>query len=444
MKSKNQILYRNSFSERSTGLFWSYMVLLSALIPITFSKWGTYLKIPSIPIYICDLLLATGCAGIVMSRKLQHNNSINQAGNRGNLRMAIWGFVLWFIVMLQVIFRNFDSSLELRDSAPLIYAMAVPFYIRSINNIGIEKVKRLVTSGLFIHTMWIFLVSNGYLIEFYVPFLEVPVLRGRADFDAGLCASAATLNLFQILNKKNMFSSFALFLINTYIVFSVGNRAAGIGLMLSIFWLAYKGNTLIFNKAFFRLRLVILVASFLLASLYAGRIVYGPRFLFTRFNFINFMVNREGIMQDSTADARLQAWELLLAHSRRTFDSFLFGYGPGSSALYDSGAVGFLSGSMDVRAPHNIFLFILLHFGFICAIIWSLPIITILVKLVWSKPKQSLAGEVIVLYTSLAITLFSLSVFGVNMEAPFGALVFYFSISWFLVSRGKLATQNKK
>jgi hypothetical protein len=116
-----------------------------------------------------------------------------------------------------------------------------------------------------------------------------------------------------------------------------------------------------------------------------------------------------------TALARRNASKLILDWTVENRLQF-YGAGPGYEILKDSGAVRWLSGSLDVRYPHNWWVSLYSRYGLVGIVIWTSNIIWYWRITSAIKPIKSLV---------IAATLFVAS-FGVIIESPFGLWPLYF------------------
>lgn len=118
----------------------------------------------------------------------------------------------------------------------------------------------------------------------------------------------------------------------------------------------------------------------------------------------------------NTQNARISAWKSIFSYFQ---NYMIFGVNPGRNYVYDSGAYVYLSGSEDVRAPHNMWISFFLRNGVFLGLLLCF-VIAILVFCGLKLVRSSHASVCDWTVVSMLISIFVVSSFGVVFESPFG------------------------
>jgi hypothetical protein len=192
-------------------------------------------------------------------------------------------------------------------------------------------------------------------------------------------------------------------------------RAGGIASLLSLVYLLVSSDL---NKQRNRILSRRVIYGLITAVLLGG--------IISSFIPDNSSLKRSGIIpgEDSsrnyaqgTVNARIEAQKLVLDW---TFENKLevFGAGPGREIVLESGAYKWLSGSVDVRQPHNWWVSLFSRFGFFGFFYWTFLVFYYLGPIKRSnlmQPRIFILGAIL-----------TTSTFGVILESPFGLIPFYF------------------
>jgi hypothetical protein len=129
-------------------------------------------------------------------------------------------------------------------------------------------------------------------------------------------------------------------------------------------------------------------------------------------NPINAIVLQHGA--SITANARLKAQSQLYGWVKQR-NQLIFGVGPGTEMVLDSGAVQYLYGDAVVRSPHSWIYGLLCRYGYFGSLIWlfllTYPLIK--TKAILSPLGMPMMGVYVILIVSF---------FGVIIESPFGSM----------------------
>ena len=263
--------------------------------------------------------------------------------------------------------------------------------------------------------------SEGW--GFHVPIfsLRSNVFSVRSDQLA--CAfSSVVIFMFSnlLIQRAKIFNSLILIGSLTFFLFIFSSRAVLISVIVSIL----LGLTFIFSKhsSSFKPWPLILFSSSPVLVLFLMKLP-GVTRLLSGLGFMNSSSQLDimSLGAISTQNARQEAWTLVANYwiANRPWSGFY----PGEHVVFESGAIKFLSGELDVRWPHNFLLSIMFRNGIIVGSIIILVIACILMKALQNainRDSQLFDFQILGIVLSLIIV----SSVGVVMESPFGYIPF--------------------
>ena len=381
----------------------SRFVLLGLILSLSTGRWGAWIGFPSAGIFVLDIILLIALSLAL----LEHEISIPNIT-----------FYITLLFLVFQLFRNPNSAflIRVRDLLPFIYFMIFYMLKSSIKNIPIISMMRGLRFASFFSLVWNTLVSIQLVKPFMIrPFTGIEIFSQRPDH-AGVVAGIGCLvwgsaRAFDAQAKLKIMRILFPYLFVFQSLLTTG-RAGLIATILCFSYVVFveKESRILNRKRLFFLAL------FLLGILFAP---IAPQLIPE-----NSSIARLGVFSpdgkaaqtgQGTALARRNASKLILDWTVENRLQF-YGAGPGYEILKDSGAVRWLSGSLDVRYPHNWWVSLYSRYGLVGIVIWTSNIIWYWRKTSAIKPIKSLV---------IAATLFVAS-FGVIIESPFGLWPLYF------------------
>ena len=382
----------------------SILLLFTISLSIAGGRWGSWMGIPSRNVFIIDLLLVLCVFWSFKNRFI-------------SIDLLVAFFLGIYIVSQIIIYGEYSKSVVLRDLAPFIY-LFIFVCLRSSALIIPHKLlfKYLRIATLFSLT-WNLGRSLGVVGEFNISGLTgVPVFSERSDqfgFVACIGIIVWTEKKFSYLFRPTARNIIVLLFLLT--VSLLPGRAGGIASLLSLIYLLVsrdlnkQGNRILARRAIYGLITVVLLGG-IISNIFPD----------------SSSLKRSGVIQGTessrisgqgTINARIEAQKLVL---KWTFENELevFGAGPGREIVLESGAYKWLSGSVDVRQPHNWWVSLFSRFGFFGFFYWTFMVIYYLKPL----KRANLMQPRIFILGAILIT----STFGVILESPFGLIPFYF------------------
>jgi hypothetical protein len=390
------------------------------------SRWGTNIGIS--PVFLTDILIFIGLVSLTLmsmrSGRLSYGNFVPSRGPSGLFK------VFYFYVLLRIVLSLPDAQLYflVRDGAPFAYGflafLSASALARSTPSVR-QRTMTVFWWALGAHVVWMVFVT---LTDFKGISTPVgAVLEMRPDIDAAILGVGAGLYLLQAFRQKNKFWSLAAFAASIFCVLSMGSRAAFVSLAISLalaFLIHY--STTVSQKG------ARTVLQFALPVLLVGCVValpftvQGERLVATLATSTGQTTNQ--IDAQGTERARQLVWDGVIEWVGQSTTRTIVGGGFGNDFLAESGTLAYLEGTTyeNVRSPHNWFVGIYARLGLVglaLSILVCLQLVVIILK-----NRKLLAQEPLLATSGLIIFAFlPVATLGVVMEAPFGAVPFWWA-----------------
>ena len=400
-------------TERPRSAVWAGRLLLTALfIDLAGTKWASYLPTPVPGLYLPDAVL--GASALLATVAMATHVRVRRFGTA---LAATAVTSIYIVVRLAEAFGSSSTiwSLWIRDMAPLMYVAIIPMLVGAAHAVRFRALLRTV--------------------RFASIFMSVTVLG----------------HISGVLNPVDMGTEVAVFTPRP----DVDNTVLGLGILAFGGWgtsgrprrVVQAGFLVLAAMNYSRAGLLAALVCVAVALLRERRQLLGPwviALLLTAGSVIGLAVLlwpatpgtppaiaapeavvrlMESDLASGTTEARLLAWRHLLAYTQTQGNTFA-GAGPASQPVIDSGAVAYLSGSTDVRAPHNWFVGVVAYHGIIGLIAWCVAYGRVLVP-------RNLQGNSL-LPGAAILAYLTASLFGVVIESPFGSLPMAIMAAWML------------
>ena len=400
------------------------LTLLVAFLLAT-GRWGSYLGFPSQNLFVTEVgLVAT--AGWVC---LRHRRLFVPARLRPLLPLT--ALATWAAVRF-VAGGHFDAT-AVRDLAPYAYlvaALAAGFAVRSY-----RRTLVVIEAALVAHLLWLWvaLLASGWAAGLPLLGGRVRVFELRHDFDGAIVAVLVCLAALRV-GQRGLAG-----------VVRIGSAIVAVGAAYTILQLGTRAGLLALAVAAIvgvlpRLHMLRRVGrARLLASaglaLVAVALVLPQTYLFQRMTGDP----RNSDSGSGTATARQEAWALVLDDATADPTRLIVGSGFGPDFLDRSGAAVWFEGTVDkgVRAPHNYVLNTLGRLGLVGVALLGW-VATTLARAAFRRrshpdvdPDRRRFDEMLVL---LVCTLTVVSLVGVILESPFGAVPFWWAAGLLIAS----------
>jgi hypothetical protein len=384
------------------------IILLSLFISIAGGKWGSYIGFPGYSLFLTDLLFTFGCF-LVWIKSFSRNSGFFLYGLLG---------LTFFIIQF---YRNpeFSLLLKLRDLVPFFYLLFVPLLIKCFAGFDKKSLLNTLRYASIVHLIWLIPVIFGVLKPITLNgVFGFPVFTPRWDLDG--MALILGLLAWRQHPKYNLKENNLVSIILILVIVIQYSRAVLVAFLtiLIIYFLRSSRNRKIQNyklpfKFFF---LLLISGSLILVVLPVFQDRLPKNSVLVRIGLVSSTMNGSVYQQaaDSTANSRLKAQFQLLGWIKHRGELVL-GSGPGVEMVRDSGAVQYLSGDPTVRSPHSWIFGLLCRYGYVGVLMWLYLIIFPLIKTKAIKRPLDMPMTCI-------IVIFTVSLFGVIIESPFGSL----------------------
>ncbi|WP_123654441.1 O-antigen ligase family protein [Curtobacterium sp. ZW137] len=299
---------------------------------------------------------------------------------------------------------------------------------------------KLVWIALIFHLLWVatmVITKNNAGIGFTPPLFGVAPFQLRHDFDGALIAILAGLSLRRMMLGQRPVLMLLLLAFCAAVVAGLPSRAGFISLFLSLSVVAILTFSVIPRISNKRALFVTAVPGVALAGLWTlVSTTPGLRLIAT----INpsLATNAAQINALGTRNAREQAWALVIDWTNQSATRSIFGGGFGNDFLTQSGAVQIIEGTdyTGVRSPHDYFIGVFARLGWVGVVLIALIVLRLIGVIVRSR--RLIAREPILALAALIIvTILPVASFGVVLEAPFGAIPFFWAAGVLLTLRGE-------
>lgn len=406
--------------------------LLAGTVPTAWilfgSRWISFAGAP--PLFVTDLLvigsvLAWVLRGIAM-------RGVSRRFQVSSLQMLIVVFLSWTLFRLATS-DGFPSMIALRDAAPYAYALLAVICTASLRRASattIERTLRLVRVALVGHLLWCTFVATHLVTPRSLPTWPGGtnrLLDVRTDIDMAILGITAAVYLWRAVTQRSSGLPVLVAITSMGVGLAFYSRAGLLGLVTAV----TVGILLAVSMPLpHKTQAVLVLAAPLTLSAVAVVLPTtesGQRMLATVGASEQSTAQAEGAV--GTAAARQQAWDRVKVYSSDEPKRRVAGVGFGPNFLRDSGAEVLLAGTdyQDVRSPHNMFLGVLLRLGLIGLTVFAGAILLGGVLVV--RRRRTLAqNELYVMAAASVAAVSMVSSLGVVLEAPFGAIPFWWSL----------------
>lgn len=405
-------------------------LVLGPLYALAFSRWGSYVGIPGANLFIPDAMVAVGAILFVWRGQRPRRSSLQRPTDTFSgwlLFLAIVYVVLWISQAEQA------PLLILRDVAPFGYLAVLPLIARAILEVGLPTVGRWLRRACWYHLAWGLPAALGLLPPLQIlpstiagqKFFEL-----RDDVDASIFVASVLVAAIGLGGDHPSKISNALLLAGSLTAIVLQSSRTG---LISLTLASLVATAIVRpwhrDAGRFGIRAIglVLAAWVTVVTALTFPTVIPDTGVLARVGLgTSQESSRLAEGASNTADARWQAWALLLDYTSKTPGGTAFGTGPGSDAVASSGALAHLSGDPSVRAPHSWPVGLYARFGLIGVVLWS--------SALWAltrrrypiaehrRPPPAVVAQSLAAWSGLGLSLGIAATVGVVVESNFGAL----------------------
>ena len=154
------------------------LFISSLFLSLGTGKWGAYIGIPELNIYLIDMMFL---ASLLLSPRLFKIN-------RSKFLILISALYI-FLEIVVARSKGFSISLYIRDLAPFIYLLTIPFVSASTSRITEQTILKCIKWACLFHVTWVNLVFFNFITTFNCsPICGVPLFIQRTDQTGFVCA----------------------------------------------------------------------------------------------------------------------------------------------------------------------------------------------------------------------------------------------------------------
>jgi O-antigen ligase len=395
------------------------------------TRWGSYIGVSSL--YLTDVLVASAVVRLLLA---SDRTAPVRAGFRAGASGLLVAFLGYVAIRMALSSTFVLSQVWLRDGVPYLYALLGLVSASSIARASPAALDRTMTwiwRALVFHLVWVTVagaVGSDSLWGTARPFLGGGIFAVRPDVDTAILGVTAGLLLRRLLLRQRRFLTLCGLLMVVLALSGASTRAGYIAVMLCLglgFGLAYAAGH---SKGIRRAAIVVLVPLFVVGAWETlSATTAGDRLLAT--------VNAPGAPGATSVDAtsalgtaaaRKKVWRGVIAWTTDTQSREIFGAGMGVDFLEESHTLQILEGTtyQNVRSPHDYLIGSFARLGLVGVGLLLLLVVN-LVRQIFRFRRRIAQDELLSFCAMLVVALFVVASLGVVLEAPFGAVPFWWA-----------------
>ena len=408
------------------------------------SRWGT--NIGYSPLYITDVIIGLSLVHWLVSTRIKGSQPRSGWVPFGVPTVLFQMFFAYMTVRFLFAIGNGPIILWLRDGIPFLYGIMAFVAVRSLATSEAstrERTARVFWWAMGVHLVWTSLVHfTGTGSGFTIPGFSDSVFQVRPDIDSAIIAITVGMCLRQILLSRHKFWAFLGLLVGLSTVFTLGTRAGLISVFVALalsFYVTYMATHTPSKR---RVAMVLSVPALLIIlAIIVPTTTPGQRLIAT----VDPSQSGTSAQQNAqgTQRAREMVWSAMIEWTNEDTARQLFGSGFGNNILDQAGVTRLLEGTTytDVRSPHNWFVGIYARMGTIglaLAAGWVLQLMMLILR-----HRQRIGDDPLFAISALTIvSILPVASLGVVLEAPFGAVPFFWAAGIIMSLGWKRSSEN--
>jgi hypothetical protein len=409
---------------------------LAVALLLAGTRWASYIGMS--PLFLTDVLIVAAIADRILSRSLAREVGAQapapvRTGYRADLPKLV--VVLVAYAVLRMVFSNGEVGTVdwFRDGAPYLYAALALFSAHACARAtprGIERTMTWLWRALVAHLIWVCVITvigPEHAITSSLPGFGAGLFTPRPDIDSAVLGITGGLFLRRfLLGDRRLLSLvglLAVFLGATGFTTRAGFIAVALCCVVA-FCFAYVA---IGRASLKRAGLTLLVPAVLVvAAVLLPSTTVGSRLAATVEPSSATAAASENAV--GTTDARKKTWKGVLEWTTADQSRIVFGTGMGTDFLAASGTLKYLEGTdyEGVRSPHDYFIGSFARLGLVGLGLLVSTMLVLLRRLVVFR-RRIASEELLVAAALILIAIVSVASFGVVLEAPFGAVPFWWA-----------------
>ena len=395
------------------------------------TRWGSYIGLS--PLFLTDLLILGSLVDRLMGKVIYPGRPPPRVGYSPTTSTIVLAFLAYTVLRMLLSGSWTMTVIWLRDGAPYLYAALALISGDAVARAtpdALQKTMKWLWAALICHLSWVCVVgpltATSALAQSR-PFLAGGVFYGKPDIDSALLGVLAGLLLRRLFMGQRKGWAIVGLLAVAYGASNFTNRAGFISLVLTCaaslgFSYAATGRSSLRRLA---LVAVVPTAALIAATLLPSTTV-GARLIAT----VQPGDSSSAAAQNAagTAEARRLTWSGVTNWTMSDQSRTLFGAGMGVDFLAESGTLKYLEGTdyKGVRSPHDYFIGTFARLGLIGLGLMVGIIASLMLRLV--RFRRRIAEDELLTFAALVIIAFiPVASLGVVLEAPFGAVPFWWA-----------------
>ena len=404
---------------------------LAVALMLASTRWGSYIGVS--PLFLTDILIMMAILDRLIARTRYPALAV-LPGFRSTSPMLLVTLLAYVVVRMLLSGSYAFSVTWLRDGAPYLYALLGVVSAHSIaraSKVSLDLTMKWMWRALLFHLVWVCGVGAvGSAASFATPhpFFAGGIFDARPDIDSAILGITAGLLVRRaLLGQRRAWSIVGLVAVGfgaTTFASRAGFIAIAVCCVLA-FGYAYAASG---RQSLRRIGMALTVPVLLFAVITVlPSTTAGSRLVATIDPSHASSAAQENAV--GTTDARRKTWSGVITWTRDDSTRTLVGAGMGIDFLSASGTLKYLEGTEyeNVRSPHDYFIgsfarLGLIGLGLILAVVLSLHR-----RRAYTFRKRIAEDELLTFAALTVFAIVSVASFGVVLEAPFGAVPFWWA-----------------
>lgn len=414
---------------------------LAVALLLAATRWGSYIGFA--PLFLTDVLIALAVIDRIVGDRHGRRGQLN-AIDRKDPGLIV---LLFLLLVAGRGLMSFDYAFSLpwlRDLTPFLYgvlAFASASALAKSTRAEQLKTMKYLWWALVAHLTWVAaIVFSGVDTDSFprFPGAAVSLFTLRPDVDVAVIGVTAGLAVRRILLGERRKTALMLLAACLATATQFGSRAGLISVAVSMAVGLVVSYSSLRRGESKRTFIVLLVPVILFAGL-AGfaQTTAGERLMASTLGVSTSDAHERNAQ--GTQQAREMAWGGIIDWTLADTSRALVGSGFGNDFLSESGVIEFLQGTdyTGVRSPHNWLIGVFARLGLI-GVALAAGILFLLIRAV-IRERQRIGGNELLSAASLLVLGFMpIALLGVVLEAPFGAVPFWWAAG-IVLALGKAA-----
>jgi O-antigen ligase len=406
------------------------------------TRWGSYIGVS--PLFLTDILVAGAVVRILLASPRHRVRQPTFSGWTGLLAV----FLAYVVIRMATSTGWVFTQTWLRDGAPYLYGVLGLMSAAAISRSTSEERQRTMTwiwRALIFHLIWVACVGglgHNAFLEHPRPFLGNGIFALRPDVDTAIVGVTAALLLRRVLIGQSRGRALIGLLLVAVTLLNVVTRAGFIAVLVCAvvgFGAAYAASH---GSGLRRAGMVLAVPLVIIAGVEAVPATKAGARLMATIQPSDAMTTGQANAL-GTSHARQLVWSGVINWTLADRSRATFGTGMGPDFLAESNTLQYLEGTTytGVRSPHDYFVGSMARLGLV-GLALIVALIVRLMRQVLRYRRRIAHDELLTAATLIVAAVVTVASFGVVLEAPFGAVPFWWSAGLLLALSGSVKSDD--